>query len=539
MNRAINFFRSNYYLATAVLLFLSFPISSLWFFRGFPFFAWVCLVPLLLYLRDKSPRQVYFISLFTGILGFLPAFEWIGNFGATVRGGYFVILFFLIPTMAIFFALRIWAAELLSRRFECLRFLIYPAVWIIIDWIQSIGFLAFPWFYLGYTQFPLTPLIQFTSITGVHGLTFIIVLFNYLMTDLLYHEVKSGAGLPGLIRSRQMLRFCMLVVFIAAASAWGHHLIKQHPLTGKSDMRVAMVQSCISPWESWYSNRFRYLDNLKKHTNEALKENPDFIIWSESATLETISYSYARGSLNSFEKDLLGYIRGIDRPLLTGEVGVIEDSSRIFPRRFPQNNAVLISRSGDVLKSYAKIHLVPFGEWFPYENLFPLVKDLTVRFGASDFIPGHGPVLFELYGRRFGVLVCYEGIFYRLSREYRNLGAEFLINITNDGWTDSYKGHMQHFAASVFRAVENGTWYLRAGNTGYTAVIDPYGRITGSMPILRKGYVTGDMDFSMNRSTFYSRYGDVFLYVMLIFTLILCILYIAGAAGERYGRKQA
>ena len=539
MNKAINFFRSNYYLATAVLLFLSFPISSLWFFRSFPFFAWVCLVPLLLYLRDKSPRQVYFISLFTGILGFLPAFEWIGNFGATVRGGYFVILFFLIPTMAIFFALRIWAAELLSRRFECLRFLIYPAVWIIIDWIQSIGFLAFPWFYLGYTQFPLTPLIQFTSITGVHGLTFIIVLFNYLMTDLLYHEVKSGAGLPGLIRSRQMLRFCMLVVFIAAASAWGHHLIKQHPLTGKSDMRVAMVQSCISPWESWYSNRFRYLDNLKKHTNEALKENPDFIIWSESATLETISYSYARGSLNSFEKDLLGYIRGIDRPLLTGEVGVIEDSSRIFPRRFPQNNAVLISRSGDVLKTYAKIHLVPFGEWFPYENLFPLVKDLTVRFGASDFIPGHGPVLFELYGRRFGVLVCYEGIFYRLSREYRNLGAEFLINITNDGWTDSYKGHMQHFAASVFRAVENGTWYLRAGNTGYTAVIDPFGRITGSMPILRKGYVTGDMDFSMNRSTFYSRYGDVFLYVMLIFTLILCILYIAGAAGERYGRKQA
>nr|HPJ37261.1 apolipoprotein N-acyltransferase [Spirochaetota bacterium] len=281
------------------------------------------------------------------------------------------------------------------------------------------------------------------------------------------------------------------------------------------DLRVAMVQSCINPWKNWSLNRMHYLYELQKYTRQSLAADPDMVIWSESATLELISYDYEAGRLNTFERRLFDLVRSMERPLLTGEIGRIDDFLNRVARY--SNNAVLISASGDVVKTYAKINLVPFGEWFPYENWFPWVKRLVESFGGSTFTPGSEHVRFQVKGRHFGVLICYEGIFFRFCRDYRNRGLDFLVNITNDGWTSTYNGHIQHFAAAKFRALENGIWFARAGNTGYTTLIDPYGRITASMPILQQGYCAGDMDFSLNRRTVYSLFGDLFSYGAFLF----------------------
>ena len=202
-------------------------------------------------------------------------------------------------------------------------------------------------------------------------------------------------------------------------------------------------------------------------------------------------------------------------PLLTGEIGVLEDSMNNM--YYPQNNAVLINGTGEVVTTYPKVNLVPFGEWFPYKRWLPFINDLVVEFGGSNFVPGDGPVLFEIKGKKFGVMICYEGLFYRLCRKYKEIGADFLVNITNDGWTDYYSGHMQFFAPAKFRAIENGCWYIRAGNTGYSAIIDPYGRVTKSIPILKPGYLTGKVDLGLNHETFYSKWGDLILYAAGIF----------------------
>ena len=135
-------------------------------------------------------------------------------------------------------------------------------------------------------------------------------------------------------------------------------------------------------------------------------------------------------------------------------------------------------------------------------------------------------MLFEVKGYKFGPLVCYEGIFYRLCRDYRLMGADFLVNITNDGWTDTYNGHFQHFSASVFRAVENGIWVVRAGNTGVSAIVDPLGRVTADFPILQKGFFTGSVYPEMNRRTFYSSFGDIILYAAGLFIAGLMMLII-------------
>ncbi len=521
------FIIKHYYLSTSVLIFLSFPSYDLFFLKAFPFIAWFSMVPLFVYVRDKSIKDLFFVSFITGLAGNLLAYGWIGNFGAVVPGGYLVILLFLIPSLTAFFTVKIAAAEALSRRFENLRVFIYPAVWILVDYIQSIGFLAFPWTYIGYSQYPFTPFIQVSAITGILGINFIMILFSTSFALFVYSYLKrSGSDKP--FRSiTGFNHFAGSFILVALITAGG--LVRVAAISDKPEgdgLKIATVQTCISPWENWSGNKYRNLNELIIYTEQAMEHNPDFIIWSESATLETISFRSYSGKTSLFDRRLFEHIKKWGKPLFTGEIGVKGKAVKGFIDYYPQNNALLISGEGEVVKTYPKIFLVPFGEWFPYEKVFPAVKRLVDSFGGSSFIPGDKPMLFEVKGYKFGPLVCYEGIFYRLCRDYRLLGADFLVNITNDGWTDTYNGHFQHFSASVFRAVENGIWVVRAGNTGVSAIVDPLGRVTADYPILQKGYFIGSVYPEMNRRTFYSRFGDIILYVSLTFIAGLMMLII-------------
>ncbi len=521
MNRIKLFLKDNYYLATAVLLFLSFPSYDFAFLKLFPVIAWFSLVPLFCYVSGKPLKDVFFTAFVTGLAGNFLAYGWIGNFGAKVQGGFIVIIVFLIPTLTVFFTIKIILSEFLSQKFPEYKVFIYPAVWIIIDYVQSIGFLAFPWTYIGYSQYPFTSFIQIASVTGILGVNFIIILFNKAFSEYMLSFKNGFKSVKDILSNSYSIKFAVVLLLVIAITISGFFRLSS--VTNKENgkkLKVVLIQSCISPWENWSGNRFRYLSELMHYTRESLATDPDFIIWSESATLELISFRAATGDRDGFDEQLLSFIKDNGKPLLTGEIGLTVRRDRGFFKYSPQNNAVLISGNGEVVQTYPKINLVPFGEWFPYEKWFAPVKRLLESFGASEFVPGKKPELFTVDGLRFGSLICYEGIFFRLCREYGNMGADFLVNITNDGWTDTYNGHYQHYSASLFRAVENGIWVARAGNTGVTSLIDPKGRVTASLPILKKNFLSGEIDTSRNVKTFYSRNGDLILYVSILFILI-------------------
>jgi apolipoprotein N-acyltransferase len=505
-------------------MFLSFPSFDVWVLKGFPFFAWIFMVPLFFHVRDKNLKTVYISSFVTGLLGNFFTYEWIGNFAGGQTGGYAVIVGFLIPSLSVFFAMKVLLAEMLSRRWQSMRFIIYPLIWIFIDWIQSIGYLAFPWTNVAHSQYTFSGFMQAASIAGVSGMSFIIIMVSSSIAEAAALFLEKKNSFREYIRESVFRRTAGLILLVILIAIWGTVLLLVHPESRKRDLRVAMVQSCIDPWEGWETNRGRYLKELIYHSDAALGGKPDFLIWSESATLEPVSYFYSKNRSNDFQLELRDYVKRRGVPLFTGEIGVMERRSGFFLERHPQNNGVLIDSSGEPARTYSKINLVPFGEWFPYEKA-PLigkpVKDLAGSYGGSSFVPGKVPELFSVKGYRFAPLICYEGIFYRLCRTYRRMGADFLVNISNDGWSHTYRGHMQHFSALVFRSVENGLWSVRAGNTGFTAVIDPYGRVTSSMPILTRGYMLGDLDFSMNHETFYSRHGFIIQIFMLTLTAAL------------------
>ncbi len=524
MNRINTIIKNHYYLATAVLMFLSFPSYDFVLLKFFPLFAWIFVIPLFSYIAGRSLKDVFFTVFITGLAGNLLTFGWIGNFGAKVPGGYAVILIFLIPSLTAFFTIKIFLSEYLSRKYPEYKIFIYPSVWIIIDYVQSIGFLAFPWTYIGYSQYPFTSFIQAASVTGILGINFIIIMFNIIISEYIIAFTKRPAAIKDYLNNSYFKKAAAVIILILIITISGFVRLSYKPDNGNGKtLKVALVQSCISPWENWSGNRYRYLSELIHYTKQSLASNPDLIIWSESATLELISFRSLTGEVDRFDQQLKGFIKETGKPLLTGEIGLTVKKTDKGMRYFPQNNAVLIGSDGEVIKTYPKINLVPFGEWFPYEKWLVPVKRLVESFGGSDFVPGKKPELFQADGLKFGSLICYEGIFYRLCRDYRSMGADFLVNITNDGWTDAYNGHYQHYSASIFRAVENGLWLVRAGNTGVTSIIDPRGRPVRSIPILKKSFLTGEIDTSQNVKTFYTSYGDIVLYLSLLFIASIII----------------
>lgn len=526
-----------WYLLTALLMFISFPSYDVAVLKYSFIMAWIFLVPLMVYIRGRELKDVMFTAFVTGLLGNYLTYGWIGNFGAKEPGGYFVIVFFLIPSLSAFFTIKFVTSEFLSRRFPALRVFIYPSVWIIVDYIESIGFLAFPWPYIGYSQYIFKPLVQLAAVTGILGINFIMIMFNICVAEFIA-DAKEKGTVKAAARSasgRYLAAVLLVVVLIIAAGTY--RLLNYTQAAKGAGLRVSTVQTGISPWDNWERKKFLNLEELKQHTDGALADNPDFIIWSESATLEFISFRALVNDHDLFDVKLTEYVRAAGKPLLTGEIGLIPVQEGRRFRYYPQNNAVLIDAGGRVVQTYPKINLVPFGEWFPYEKWLPFVKRIASHFGGSDFVPGDKPDLFKVNGYSFGALVCYEGIFFKLCREYGLMGADFLVNITNDGWTDSYGGHYQHFSASIFRAVENGLWVVRAGNDGVSAVIDPQGRITATMPYLTKGHMTGTVYPERNVKTIYSSAGDVILYIASFFIFMIVDHSVYAILVERRKRK--
>jgi apolipoprotein N-acyltransferase len=182
------------------------------------------------------------------------------------------------------------------------------------------------------------------------------------------------------------------------------------------------------------------------------------------------------------------------------------------------NAASVFAPNGDLLGRYAKIHLVPFGEYVPYRWLFGFVHGLTRN--AGRFTHGWLRPVFTIRGHRYGVFICYESIFANEVRQFVKNGAQVLVNLSDDGWYGDTSAPWQHLNMARMRAVENQRWLLRDANTGVTAAIDPWGRVTQSAP--RNVFTSLVVDYGFRDDlTFYTRHGDVFAFLCAALSLAI------------------
>ncbi len=485
-------------LASGILLFISFPKYE------FQYLIWVAVIPLLCALKGKSLSEAFFIGLTTGLVYNIGIIYWVSF--VVVHYGYLPLYLgiSIMVLLALYLSLYVslFSVALVYFRKRGVREIYAaPLVWTVLEFVKSHFLTGFPWENLAYSQYDITLLIQITDVTGIYGITFLIVLVNCIIYDVL---IKSRRGTI-------LTEVTSGILVVLLVMGYGVYRIEdvQNLLKDISPVNVSLIQGNIDQsvkWDPQYQS-----DTLRIYRELSLKASktkPRLIVWPETAA------PFYFQNIDEMHRNILDIARHTGSYLLFGSPSYVSDKERYFFK----NSAYMVSPEGDVIGRYDKMHLVPFGEYVPLKRLLFFVEKLVV--GAGDFITGEdiNPVVMD--GKKIGILICYEAIFPAISAEFGKKGSMLLVNVTNDAWYGRTSAPYQHLTMAAFRAVENRSYLIRAANTGISAIIDPRGKITSRTELFERSVLNGRVKL-LQCSTFYGTYGNVFIYICIVLVVFV------------------
>jgi apolipoprotein N-acyltransferase len=492
-------------LISGFLLVLCFPTIDL-----FPI-AWIALVPLLFSLYDKRPGQAFKTGVLFGIPYFFGTLYWIyhsiNHYGGISLFSSITIVILLCIYLSLYPGLFALVFSTAIRNTKLPALLIAPVFWVVLDFLRTYLFTGFPWASIGYSQYKFLTIIQIADITGVYGVTFLVVAVNGALADLFLLKRRTN-DMPLFPMSYIVIGSALLMIFAVFTLIYGQ--IRLSEKRAGRQFRASIVQGNIEQDKKWIpSYQNTVIANYKDLSLQASSSSPALIVWPETA----IPFLFKTDS--EYTEELVEFQNQLNAYLLFGSILV---KGKTDGEYLLTNSAVLLDPSGKVSYIYDKIHLVPFGEYVPLQKiLFPISK-LVV--GIGDYVHGdHHLRALTPYGD-FATLICYEIIFPGLVRKFYSHGGDFIVNITNDAWFGRTTGPYQHFSMAVFRAVENRKPVIRAANTGISGFIDSNGRIMAKTRLFQTAVLTGDVKSEPGIS-FYSKYGDLFSYVCIVFSILL------------------
>lgn len=397
------------------------------------------------------------------------------------------------------------------------RILALAASLTVIEYLRGHLLTGFPWNLPGYALGGTEPMLQSASLIGVYGLSFVVLV---------------AAASPALIWpadttpvSRRLTPLVACVLVLAAMFAWGQWRLSTTEVSEVAGLRLRLVQPNIPQAEKWRPGNeeaiFQSLLDLS-----AGRTGPDdpglvavtHLVWPEAVfpflvaehpdALARIARLLPPGTL---------LIAGAAREDLTAPADA--DGHR------PVFNSILaIDHTGEIIASYDKLRLVPFGEFVPLAGLFRALGFSELVASQSSFVPGAGtPRPFAPRATPPLVpLICYEAIFAGDLGPHLT-GAQWLLNLTNDAWFAGSLGVAQHFHHARMRTVEEGLPMVRLGNTGVTAVIDPLGRIAARLRTDERGVLDVALSEPIN-PTLFARYRNLPLAIILLVAFVVALL---------------
>jgi apolipoprotein N-acyltransferase len=490
-------------LASGIALVFSFPPFDL-----FPL-AFLALVPFLVSLWPMTPGRAFKAGLFMGIPYFFGTQYWIYH-SVHYYGG-----MPLVPSLAVVLLLSLYQSlytglfglifSLKMKKTALPALLLAPVLWVVLELLRSYAFTGFPWSSIGYSQYRFLPFVQFADITGLYGVSFMVVAVNGAVANLFLtrrrQQDKPLFHLAPTIIGQATLALALLAVFL-----YGHYRLNE--VRPGHEFRAAVVQGNIRQDLKWDPSYMRNVMSIYEDLTASLSPlKPSFIVWPETAL------PFYFGTDAALTEELVGFQRSLDAYLLFGAITVKDENTLL-------NSAIMLDKSGNVSYTYDKIHMVPFGEYIPLKSVLFFLDKLVV--GIGDYASGEEYTKAETPFGRYGTLICFEIIFPGQVRKFYKDGGDFIVNITNDAWFGETAGPYQHFSMAVFRAVENRKPVIRAANTGISGFIDSSGRIRGKTPLFRRLALMEDIRTDSTR-TFYSRYGDLFAYLCIIVTVLLLV----------------
>jgi apolipoprotein N-acyltransferase len=457
--------------------------------------AWIGLVPVLLAATGLRPRAAFGLGWLAGVVFYLATVYWVAYTITRYTSVSLPVAVAILVLMASALACYHGAFVAGIRWFEdrgMPAIWLAPALWVTLEWLRSWFFIGFPWAALGYSQYRSHDLVQVVEITGVYGLSALLVLFNVVVAEL----VRQPAGAA----RRLVLALVVLTILVAGLPLWGRWRVRS--IAARSPvgtLEVGIAQGNVEQdhkWDPAYQD-----DTLARYrslTTDAVARGARLVVWPETATP---FFFQEHGPLRDAVLELA---EANHVHLVFGSPAFRQDTAGALEEL---NRAYLVSPDGREVATYDKMQLVPFGEYVPYQRVLFFVDRVVHAIG--QVVPGVSPTVFHLPDARFGVLVCYEDVFPALTRRFVAGGADFLVNVTNDAWYGPTSAPWQHLAQATLRAVENRTPLVRAANTGISALVEVDGRIRWEGPLFETLSHVDEIAWPGVR-TFYTRFGDVF-----------------------------
>jgi apolipoprotein N-acyltransferase len=468
------------------------------------------------FIGSRLYRRSFGLGLTAGAVYFAGTLYWIPQvltqFGDLAAPVGVLLTGLLVAFLALYPACWALGVAFLLSRIGRTAWVVAPALWVGTELARGYILGGFPWVLLGYSQVTILPIAQLASVTGVYGLSALLVASG----------VALAAAATAPTRRHAVWACAPLLAGIAAIAAWGTWRIAEGSLTrGGESLSVGLIQGNVPQDQKWNRAFARTIFNsYLTMSGEAVRRGAKLLIWPESSTPFT------------FEIDLIGR-RAIEQFARTSGVPVLFGSDQREPSdagiRF-YNAAYLVDGTGRMAAVYRKIHLVPFGEYVPFRTVLFFASPLVET--VSDFTPGTEPVLMPIGSRRVTTAICYEVIYPHLVSAAVDRGAELLTTITNDAWYGPTSAPLQHFEQAAMRAIEQGRYLARSANTGVSGVVDPYGRVLVRSRLFERETIVHDVRLLDGR-TIYGRLGDTFAYLCV--ALSVAALAAATRSGQRSG----
>ncbi len=489
-----------------------------------PINAWPILFltfPVLVWLVDGSAAGRWSGAVSAAAAG------WCFGFGYFLAGLYWVGYAFLVDAktfgwllpvavaglpayLALYTGLGLAAARLIWVR-GATRVLALAAMLTGAEWLRGHLLSGFPWNAFGYALTEPLALAQSVSLTGIWGLTFLCVAI--CASPAVLADDPADTPHPW----RPMLAGALI---LGALASYGAVRLWQHPTAYVTGVKLRIMQPNLQQDDKFnYAAKQQVMDRYLRLSDRATGPNSSgvhdatVLIWPESA----FPFFLTR------EPDALAQIAGLLKPsteLITGAVRAAPNASAANPRAY--NSVYVIDPEGLIRGIYDKVHLVPFGEYLPFQRVLERLglRQLTKQLGG--FQPGDRRRTMDVPGApKMLPLVCYEAIFPGAAVP-RGERPGWLVNVTNDGWFGISSGPYQHFQQARVLAIAEGLPLVRAANTGISAVVDPLGRIVGSLPLGAEGVLDSGLPAAIE-TTSYVRFGDDALILFLVASMVMVV----------------
>ncbi len=459
-------------------------------------------------LRGATPRRGLVLGLITGFIHYAGTVYWTGATVSTF-GGLPVIVAVLVAGllvlyMAAYIAVFGAITAVLIRRFQTAGMWLAPAVWVAVEYLRGILIGGFPWIPLGNTMVTFLPIAQLASLVGVQGLSLFVALLN---VGFAIAAVSTGR--------KQLVGAGTSIALILIVSTWGGLRLRANELTQGQPIQVGLIQGNIAQQDKWNPARAEMiLERYLQLSRQAVEKGAQFLIWPEAST----PFYFEEEPEGALVRRM---VRELQTPLLLG-------SDEMEPGDPPRNynSAFMLDRAGATAAVYRKMHLVPFGEYVPFQRLLFFVAPLVEA--VSAFSPGVRVTMLPVEGHMVSTAICYEVTYPALQREAVRQGSEMLTTITNDAWYGESSAAFQHFEMAAMRAIEQGRYLVRSANTGISGIIDPYGRVLIKTNLFETAAVVGEARFVQTR-TVYATIGDLAAHVSAAVVMVaLAIAFLEG-----------